>query len=267
MEDNEAQKQIIGYFIDIALPKLKSITMYARNHHNHMRRGNVTPNVKTRKCLFLALHRLKVKFLIIKNFMEIFRKSKEGLSVFFQEKDEGEITFFNALKTYYYRKNKQNLEAMLPTDNISRRVKHLLKTRSAITNERLLKMATYEFSHEEKNIIGLIMREIKASLFICNFMFVKIDVRDPFNRGVDINIDEEEFMISQDFLPELLPAISNSYEKKEYLQLKDLFSAFNFIMNKVLDGINYAYEIASEGSIILDLNQLYYHAGKTFETI
>lgn len=266
MGDNDAQRQIITYFNERALSRLKPVVMYARNHHDRMRMGNVKPNIQTRKCLFLALHRLKVKFLIIKNFIEIFRKNKEGLQFFFPDDYDDEISFLTALKTYYSRKNEQNLKAMLPTDNISDRVKNLLTSQSSITNERLLDMATYEFYQEEKNIVKFIMREIKSSIFVCKFMFARIDVKNPFNRGKDIDINEENFMISNDFLPELLPDIAKQYEDQNYLLLKDLLNAFDFMINKVLDGINYAYEISSGKSIILELNDLYYDAGETFKT-
>ncbi|TFF92946.1 MAG: hypothetical protein EU544_06615, partial [Promethearchaeota archaeon] len=226
--DNEVQERIVEYFTDVALEKLKPVVMYERNHHDRMRMGNVKPNIETRKCLFLSLHRLKVKFLIIKNFIELFRYNKEGLKIFMENESEGEVSFFEALKLYYTRKNKQNLEIMLPTEKVSERVKELIKDKKSVTNERLLEMATYEFFQEGANIIKFIMREIKASLFVCNLMFARIDVKYPFNRGKDLDVNEEEFMISNDFLPELLKSIAVSYEEKNYLQLKDLLTAFEF---------------------------------------
>jgi hypothetical protein len=78
-------------------------------------------------------------------------------------------------------------------------------------------------------------------------------------------VDAEEFMINQDFIPVLIPAISNAYSGSNRPQLEDLFQAYEFMMKRVLDGINYAIKIASGGQIILDLEGTIYNSGNIFD--
>ena len=137
--------------------------------------------------------------------------------------------------------------------------------KNSMTNEKLLEMATYTFHSETDNIIKFIMREIKASLFVCNLMFAKLDVKNPFLRGKETQIDEEEFMISNDFIPELLPAMDRCVAGTDYTMLFDLLAAFDFMMEKVLDGINYAYETISGGQIQLDIDETLYSTSYIFE--
>ena len=46
--------------------------------------------------------------------------------------------------------------------------------------------------------------------------------------------------------------------ENNFLQLKDLLVAFDFMMKKVYYGINYAYEICSGGEVILELEETLY---------
>ncbi|MFX0106517.1 MAG: hypothetical protein ACFE75_13665, partial [Candidatus Hodarchaeota archaeon] len=78
-------------------------------------------------------------------------------------------------------------------------------------------------------------------------------------------IDAEEIMISQDFIPELIPAISNCIAEENMNQLEDCFRAYEFMMNRVLEGINNAVEIASGGQINLGLEDTIYSTGNVFE--
>jgi hypothetical protein len=48
-------------------------------------------------------------------------------------------------------------------------------------------------------------------------------------------------------------------------QLKDCFTAYEFMMNRVLEAIKYAVEIASVGAILLDLETTIYNTGNIFE--
>jgi hypothetical protein len=72
-------------------------------------------------------------------------------------------------------------------------------------------------------------------------------------------------MLSQDFIPELIPAISNCYLGNNLAQLEDLFRAYEFMMKRVLEGINYGIEIASGGQIILDLDDTIFNLGNIFD--
>jgi hypothetical protein len=59
--------------------------------------------------------------------------------------------------------------------------------------------------------------------------------------------------------------MSQCYAGNHMDQLKDCFTAYEFMMNRVLEGINYAVEIASGGAIILDLETTIYNTGNIFD--
>ena len=266
VKGNPAHEKIIDFFINVAVEKLKPMVMYAREHHDRYRMGNVLPYTKTRVCVFFALHRLKFKFLLIKRFIDKFKDYQAELSYFYLNPDkDANYSFLTTLYKYYIERNKIILEEMLPKEKVSERVRNLMDDKGAMTNEKLLEMATYTFYSEEDNIIKFIMREIKASLFICNLMFAKLDVKNPFLRGKEIQIDEEEFMISNDFIPELLQAMDKCVAGTDYTMLFDLLAAFNFMMERVLDGINYAYETISGGQIQLKIDETLYSTSYIFE--
>ena len=108
------------------------------------------------------------------------------------------------------------------------------------------------------------MREIKASIFVCKLMFAKMDLHNPFSRTKESEIDAEEIMTSNDFIPELIPAISKSLKDNNHGLLNDCIRAFYFLMDKVLEGINYAIDIASRGQIEIGLYDTIYNSGNIF---
>ncbi|MFX1387775.1 MAG: hypothetical protein ACFE9M_11210 [Promethearchaeota archaeon] len=258
-------ESIIEYFIDVIVSKLKPIVMYAREHHDRFRMGNVEAYTKTRLCLFFALHRLKLKFLIIKNFMEKFKEKNYKLDISEDQGNLGAHTFLSAFYQDYYKKNKMNLKLMLSSKRMSDRVSELMDTSDTITNEDIINAITFKKFLDDKNRIKFIMKEIKASLFVCRVMFAQMDVYKPFTLAKETMIDAEEIMISQDFIPELIPAISNYYSDKNKTYLEDCFRAYDFMMNRVLEGINFAVETASGGQILLDLDATIYNTGNIFE--
>jgi len=258
-------EHIIKYFIDVIVGKMKPIVMYERDHHDRFRMGNVEAYTKTRLCLFFALHRLKLKFLVIKNFMDKFKDNYYKLDILKDQENLGAHSFLFAFYEDYYKKNKMNLKLMLSSKRMSERVSKLMDTSDTITNEDIINAITFKKFLDDKNRIKFIMKEIKASLFVCRVMFAQMDVYNPFTLAKETNIDAEEMMISQDFIPELIPAISQCYAEKHMPQLEDCFTAYEFMMHRVLEGINFAVEIASGGQIILDLDSTIYNTGNIFE--
>ena len=103
--DIEPLERIIEYFIDVVVNRLKPIVMYERDHHDRFRMGNVVAYTKTRMCLYLALHRLKLKFLIIKDFMDKFKGNNFQLD---EEQDEGYRTFLSAFHKDYTDKTNRD---------------------------------------------------------------------------------------------------------------------------------------------------------------
>ena len=258
----EPLERIIEYFIDVVVNRLKPIVMYERDHHDRFRMGNVVAYTKTRVCLYLALHRLKLKFLIIKHFMDNFKKNNYKLD---DAQSEGYRTFLSAFYKDYFEKNLMNLKLMLASKRASERVTKLLDMGDTITNEDIVNALTFKKFIDDKNRIKFIMREIKASLFVCKVLFAKMDVINPFMIAKETMIDAEEIMVSQDFIPELVPAISNCLTQNQSDQLEDCFIAYDFMMTRVLESINNAVEIASGGQILLDFDGTIYNTGNIFE--
>ena len=258
-------ERIIEYFIDVVVHKLKPIVMYARDHQDRFRMGNVAAYTKTRVCLYLALHRLKLKFLIINHFMKTFKNNNFKLNLPEEQEGLGAHAFMASFYKDYTNKNKMNLKLMLSTKRTSERVSKLINLEDIVTNEDIIYAISFKKYLDDKNRIKFIMREIKASIFVCRVMFAQMDVYNPFSVGKETMIDAEEIMLNQDFIPELIPAIANCYLDNNPNQLEDLFQAFEFLMNRVLEGINYAIEIASGGQILLDLEDTIYNSGNIFD--
>jgi hypothetical protein len=264
LRDTQFYIDIIDYFINCAIPKVKPVVMYAREHHDRFRMGNVAPYTKTRVCIYLALHRLKLKFLIIKNFIDKFKSNNYSIDSLHENEENEEPTFLSVLAKDYYKKNKMNLRLMIQKKRVSERVQKLLNDKDSITSEKLFKLATFKVYLERANVIKFIMREIKASIFVCKIMFAKMDLQNPFSLTEDINFNLEELMISNDFIPELLPAISKSLRENNLTQIGDCINAFEFLMDKVLNGINKAIEITSGGQIQIGLYETIYDTGNIF---
>lgn len=262
VNDNEPLMRIIGYFINSTVEKIKPVVMYAREHHGILRMGNILPYTKSRRCVFLALNRLKIKFLLIKKFLETLMSNKYSLHDFYTKKPVENVTMISALFKEFYGRNKMNLELMLPRRNLSETVKKLRISGKSVTNESIINFATYFHDDEEIYKIKYIMRNIKSSLFICKIMFGKMDVSNPFSRAEESEINVEEKMIEYEFIPVLIQSMSNYLLNSNLLQFKECFKGFGFIMNKILDGINNAIEIASNGRIKLELDDTLYDSDK-----
>jgi hypothetical protein len=258
----EPLERIIQYFIDVVVNRLKPIVMYARDHHDRYRMGNVAAYTQTRVCLYLALHRLKLKFLIVKHFMDKFKANNYQLST---SQDEGYRTFLSAFHKDYADKNLMNLKLMLSSKRMSERVSELMDDNDIITNEDIIQALSFKQFLDDNDRIKFIMREIKASLFVCKIMFAKIDVPNPFTIAKETMIDGEDVMISQDFLPELIRDISLSIINNTHSLTEDCFTAYDFLMHRVLEAINNAIKIASGGEIVLDLDDTIYSTGNLFE--
>ncbi|OLS12707.1 MAG: hypothetical protein RBG13Loki_3682 [Promethearchaeota archaeon CR_4] len=259
MEGNPAYLQIVDFFIKCAMPKLKPVVSYERDHHDVIRRGNVVPYAKTRACLFFALHNLKLKFLVIQEFVDKFRKNQFQL-----ERPKGPAgieppSFMTAFGNAFYEKYRAILADMLPKKTVSEKVSRLLQNKDAVTNEKIFQMATNLDKEEEINKIKYIMRNIKASLFVCNLLFAASDLTQAFSRGKPETFNPEETMISQDFIPELVPAITQCLAQNNVAQLRRCVDAFYQLMDIVLDGINIAYNVASGGEVRLGKTETLYH--------
>ena len=73
-----------------------------------------------------------------------------------------------------------NLKLMLSSKRMSERVSELMDTSDTITNEDIINAITFKKFLDDKNRIKFIMKEIKASIFVCRVMFAQMDVYKPF---------------------------------------------------------------------------------------
>jgi hypothetical protein len=95
-------------------------------------------------------------------------------------------------------------------------------------------------------------------------MFAKMDVITPFSKSKELNVNPERMMVSQDFIPELIPAISKCIRDNNPRHLHTLLEAFDFMMENVFESINNAFEIASGGGIMLDGDETMFSLGNVF---
>jgi len=261
VENNILYKNIVIFFIEDAVSKIKPLPTRSRTRHNRLRSGNVIAYSQSRKCLYLALHRLKLKLLLIKDIVDTFQENNYELDGFTTANDQKFTSFLSALGTLYHIKNRKNLELMFPKSRTPERVKKLLHKSDTMTADKLLELITSKKFSEKTNIIKFIMREVKASLFVCKVMLSKMDVDAPFSYTKHAMIDAEKVMVSNDFIPELIPAISKSATYNNPHLSDDCINGFNFLMDQVLEGINKAFEIASRGQIELEKTELPFHTG------
>ena len=258
IQENFAYMDIVERFVNITVHKIKPIAMYAREHHDVNRMGNIIAYTKTRGALYLALHRLKTKFLFIKNYLDNFKKNDYQLP----EQDKG-LRLKSALYEDYYERNKRELKVIIPKKHVSSRVKNLMDLKDRIIGEQIIDMATFESPSKTDIQINFIMRGIKASLFVSKMMFAKIDVLNPFQEQSEIEMDIEETMINNDFIPRLIRAMSTQFAANDIKHIKEYYDIFEFLMNKVLDGINHALRIASGGQINIERDSLLYNTRRS----
>lgn len=248
LHDEPIFKSILERFIDITVDKLKPIAMYSRKHHDITRMGNVVAYTKTRQPLYLALYRLKYKFLLIKRFLDQYVHDGYRLN-----SSDPTDKLYDVLYKDFYESNMNSFKLMVPEKQVSDQVKRKLNLSGNILSEDIIDMATFEYFTLDDSKTNYIMRSIKASLFAAKLMFTKIDVLSPF-KTEDIQIDVEETMLSNDFLPVMILALSKFHSENNIEMIKDTLSAIEFLMNNVLEGINKAVEVASGGNIKLELN-------------
>jgi hypothetical protein len=261
VNDNPPFIDVIEYFIDVALPKIKPIVTYSRNNFERVRRGNIIPYSKTRVYSYLALHQLKLKFLMIKEIIDNIKNDELYDEQFFKKNNINQHNIYLSLfAKRFYDKYKMNLSILFPKNKASERVKNLLDNEDSITVAKLLDLMTSQRYLDKPNVIKFIMREIKASHFVSKLIFAQMDLTNPFSRSED-KINPEEVMVSNDFIPELIPAICKNLAIGNIKQYDDCQSAFNFLLEKVLKAINRTVEIASRGQIQLELYETIYYTG------
>lgn len=264
--DDHAYERIVDYFLNTLVSKMKSVVLYERDHHSAARRGNVASYAKSRACLYFALHNLQVKFLLVKRFFDVFRGKTDPFPRVGRINSKQQGSLLQVFGAEYYSQYSAIVRDMLPQTQASKMPSQLLSVPGAITSEKIIQLLTNLPADEENNKIKFLMRGVKASLFICNLMFAHIDIDQPFSRNKYADLDPGELMYSQDFLPELIPAISARVAEKNEDALNQLYAAFDQLMTAVLEGISGAFAVASGEELKIPLTAPLYQIHPTNRT-
>ena len=262
---DEMFKDIVDryYVVHNRLKPIEMRNRWQESSVKHRRIGSVNAYSASRVPLFFALDRLKVKYLLIKNFFYHLAEHKFDLNFYKPISENVHFTVKDYLNDYYFHSSLQYFDLISPKKTISRNTRTLFS--SKISSDMLRLMLSYVRKEAPNSGINFMMRGIKSSLFVCKFLFMKLDVPQPFVFSGDHMIDAEKIMISSDFLPELLINISDALKNNNLYQSLDLLNAFEFMMERVLKGINNAVAIASNYGINLGINGIQYSSGGIFK--
>ena len=262
---DEMFKNIVDryYVVHNRLKPIQMRNRWQRTSQRHRRIGSVDAYTASRVPLFFALDRLKVKYLLIKNFFYHLAEHKFDLHFYTPVSENVPVTVIDYLNDYYFHSSLKYFDLISPKKTISRNTRKLFSSR--ISSDMLRLMVSYVRKESPNSGINFMMRGIKSSLFVSKFLFMKLDVPQPFVFSGDHMIDAEKIMIGTDFLPDLLVNISNALYEGNYDLSLDLFNAFEFMMERVLKGINNAVGIASNQRINLGLNGIQYSSGGIFQ--
>ncbi|QEE17928.1 hypothetical protein DSAG12_03766 [Promethearchaeum syntrophicum] len=262
---DEMFKDIVDRYYNVH-NRLKPIEMrnrWQKTSFRHRRMGSVDAYSASRVPLFFALDRFKIKYLLIKNFLYHLAEHKFDLSFYKPKSENVPLTVKDYLNDYYFHSTLKYFDLISPKKTISRNTRNLFTSR--ISSDMLRLMLTYVRKETPNSGINFMMRGIKSSLFVSKFLFMKLDVPHPFAFSGDHMIDGEKIMIGTEFLPDLLINISDALEKKNFTISLELLNAFEFMMERVLKGINNAVAIASNDRIHLGINGIQYSCGGIFK--
>jgi hypothetical protein len=251
----EIQIEIVERFF-IVIDKVKSISMNMRSTKSSSdfgRIGNVDAYTKSRIPIFFGLDHLKFRFLVIDQYMKkLFTLQKKILEMLSAQQIHLSLDDFY---DYYFLRMHDYFHLISPSKNIAEHTKEVYHER--MSGDLIEILSTKDLPTEISKMDEL-MRGIKSSLLVCLFMFKKIDVNEPFMIS-DVHIsNSEEIMLSQEFVPILIPEIIYGFNNQNANSLGDLFQAYSFFMNRTIQGINKAVEIASNGKIHLAREKLNY---------
>ena len=199
---DEMFKNIVDryYVVHNRLKPIEMRNRWQRTSLKHRRIGSVDAYSASRVPLFFALDRLKVKYLLIKNFFYHLAEHKFDLNFYKPVSDNVHLTTKDYLNDYYFHSSLHYFDLISPKKTISRNTRRFFS--SKISSDMLRLMLSYTRKEAPNSGINFIMRGIKSSLFVCKFLFMKLDVPQPFVFSGDHMIDAEEIMISSDFLPD-----------------------------------------------------------------
>ena len=217
-----AVARVITFFIENTVRKLKPLSAYERNHHDANCQGNVSSTIKTRGCLFFAMHNLKYKFLFIKDFFIQLAQNQYSLTNLLGSMPTTNKTVLDTFWEFFIGNYQAIINDLLPTLRMSESASRQRINSDEFTTDKILQLLLHRSDSEIQNPINFIMRSIKLSLFVCNVMFTQMDVETPFTSRTNFDIDLEETMTSADFLPKYLAAIDKNFTQGNLDQVDSL---------------------------------------------
>ncbi len=242
----------------ILLNRLKPLSLNERDHHDRRRYGNVNAYSKSRIPAFFAIDRIKVKFLMLKRLLDQLKKNDYDLTIFPKYYKVDVPTLETILFKEYYARTMEYFNIVTPQKEF---VENKRPTLRGIDTSKLELMCGYVSQTDLHSGINFMMRGIKASLFVSEVIFRHLDIPNPFEHRDGHMINVADTILDNAFIPELIPAISNAIANKNVGQLNDLHQAFNFLMARVINGLNNAIDIASNKQISLGEEQILYYTG------
>lgn len=258
LEENSLAKDMIDRFY-IIIEKLRPISSRTRKTYSFRRIGNVNAYTKSRIPAFFALDHLKFKILLLRNFLKALKINNFDLTIFPKYIESREKTLEAILFQEYFSRSIEYFKLISPKKEFIGRRKH--KTLHGVDTESLEPMWSYICKTSYNPEMNYILRGIKSNLFVINTIFAYMDVPNPFEYKDGHVLEVFKSLTNPDFIPKLIPSMSEALITRNFTQLEDLYQAFEFFMVRILEGIKNAVKISSNNLINLEENQTIYYTG------
>ncbi|MHA1619678.1 MAG: hypothetical protein ACTSVZ_10395, partial [Promethearchaeota archaeon] len=245
---------------------IKPIILPAREHHDRVRYGNVNAYTRSRIAGFYALDHFKFKILLLKNFLTTLAASYYNMAGFKnirgKERDISELDLGTALYQEFHARSLEYFKLISPEKEIANRHKNVF---TSVSFSALEKMCQFSTDDKSDNNVNYIMRSLKSSLFVCTVIFSHMDVPHPFDHKDSHMIDFEQTLLSPEFIPKLITSMTTALKNQKYFLLADLHKAFDFLIDRVIDGIDQAIRIAANHQLRLEREQTLYYVGNLLD--
>ena len=244
---------------------IKPIILPAREHHDRVRYGNVNAYTRSRIAGFYALDHFKFKILLLKKFLTTLSASYYNLAALQNIRgkvDLSELDLGTALYQEFHARSMEYFKLISPEKELAARHKNVFKS---VSFSALEKMCCFSTDEKSDNKINYIMRSLKSSLYVCTVIFSHMDVPHPFDHKDSHVIDFEQKLLSPDFIPKLITSMTTALKRQKYFLLADLHKAFDFLIDRMLDGINQAIKVTANYQIHLEREQTLYYVGNLLD--
>lgn len=232
------------------------ISSYMRKVEEHTRFGNVNAYSKSRIPVFYAMDRLKIKLLVLLNFLTKLESHHYLLASFPKYRQLSDKNFMSVFFSEYFTRMREYFETV--TWEPEYKLK-FMKDQSQINYQLLNELHKFQVPTTELDVI-YIMRSIRASFLVCKIVFQRMDVADPFHTDKG-SIDT--LILNHEIIPGMISMIDNAYRLQDQPKIREIVSLFINYLTNMLNGIWMGYKIASNDQIHLDMDKTLYYSGKT----